>query len=96
MPDSQLELGFPIEEVSRSSAAEKSIRRGHISTLQQWFARRPLAACRAALFLALAPSEAEIERSDAARRILDRYAPPEIGRARQLQAFAPLPLGQRR
>ena len=51
-----IETGFPIKEVSFLSKKEKSARFGHISTLQFWWARRPLATCRAALFTSLIPS----------------------------------------
>jgi len=44
------EVDFPIAEVSRHAAREKSIRHGHPSTLHLWWARRPLAAARAVLF----------------------------------------------
>src|SRR5579863_9314567 len=44
------EVDFPIAVVSKHSAREKSIRYGHPSTLHLWWARRPLAACRAVLF----------------------------------------------
>src|SRR5664280_2282736 len=47
------EVDFPIAVVSRHSAREKSIRHGHPSTLHLWWARRPLAACRAVLFAQL-------------------------------------------
>ncbi len=53
-----IEMDFPIFEVSRESAREKSIRHGHISTLHIWWARRPLAACRAAVFASLVPTPA--------------------------------------
>jgi len=53
-----IEMDFPIFEVSRESAREKSIRHGHISTLHIWWARRPLAACRAAIFASLVPTPA--------------------------------------
>jgi len=43
------EVDFPIAVVSKHSAREKSIRHGHPSTLHLWWARRPLAACRAML-----------------------------------------------
>jgi len=46
---------FPIAEVSRHSAREKSIRHGHSSTSHLWWARRPLAACRAMLLALLLP-----------------------------------------
>jgi len=49
------EVDFPIAEVSRHSAREKSIRHGHPSTLHLWWARRPLAACRAVLLTLLLP-----------------------------------------
>ena len=42
-----IEVAFPLEEVSEHSRREKNIRHGHISTLHIWWARRPLAACRA-------------------------------------------------
>jgi len=44
-----IEVDFPIAEVSKQSAREKSIRHGHPSTLHLWWARRPLAACRSVL-----------------------------------------------
>src|SRR6266498_382826 len=44
------EVDFPIAQVSRHAAREKSIRHGHPSTLHLWWARRPLATCRAVLF----------------------------------------------
>ena len=43
------EVDFPIAEVSRHAAREKSIRHGHPSTLHLWWARRPLASSRAVL-----------------------------------------------
>lgn len=55
-----IEEDFPIFEVSRESAREKSIRHGHISTLHIWWARRPLAACRAAIFASLVPDPATL------------------------------------
>lgn len=50
-----IEVALPLKEVSEESAREKSIRHGHISTLHIWWARRPLAACRAAVFASLIP-----------------------------------------
>jgi hypothetical protein len=49
------EVDFPVAEVSRQAAREKSIRHGHPSTLHLWWARRPLAACRAVLLGLLLP-----------------------------------------
>jgi len=50
-----IEVALPLKEVSDDSAREKSIRHGHISTLHIWWARRPLAACRAVVFASLIP-----------------------------------------
>ena len=50
-----IEVDFPIVAVSAHSAREKSIRHGHPSTLHLWWARRPLAACRAVLLGLLLP-----------------------------------------
>jgi adenine-specific DNA methylase len=44
---------LPIEAISKEASREKSVRKGHISTLHLWWARRPLVACRAAVYGAL-------------------------------------------
>jgi putative DNA methylase len=49
------EVDFPIAVVSKHAAREKSIRHGHPSTLHIWWARRPLASCRAVLLGLLWP-----------------------------------------
>lgn len=49
------EVDFPIALVSRHAAKEKTIRHGHPSTLHLWWARRPLASCRAMLLGLLWP-----------------------------------------
>ncbi|MGG6265702.1 DUF1156 domain-containing protein [Leptolyngbya sp. AN03gr2] len=48
-----IEVALPLEEINKQSAREKSIRHGHPSTLHLWWARRPLASCRAVLFASL-------------------------------------------
>ena len=48
-----IEVALPLEDINKESAREKSIRHGHPSTLHLWWARRPLAACRAVLFAQL-------------------------------------------
>lgn len=48
-----IEVALPLEAINAESAREKSIRHGHPSTLHLWWARRPLAACRAVLFASL-------------------------------------------
>lgn len=48
-----IEVALPLDAINREAAREKSIRHGHPSTLHLWWARRPLAACRAVLFAQL-------------------------------------------
>ena len=48
-----IEVALPLEAINKESAREKSIRHGHPSTLHLWWARRPLAACRAVLWASL-------------------------------------------
>jgi putative DNA methylase len=50
-----IEYAFPLKQTSLDSVHEKNVRHGHISTLHIWPARRPLAACRAALIATLLP-----------------------------------------
>jgi putative DNA methylase len=52
-PRRLIEVDLPIKKISEHSRREKSIRHGHISTLHIWWARRPLAACRAVICAAL-------------------------------------------
>jgi len=50
-----IEVAFLLKQASLASVHEKNVRHGHISTLHIWPARRPLAACRAALLATLLP-----------------------------------------
>jgi len=52
-PKRLIEVDLPIKRISAHARREKSIRHGHISTLHIWWARRPLAACRAVICAAL-------------------------------------------
>src|SRR5260370_33856815 len=54
-----IEVAIPLDAINKASAKEKSIRHGHPSTLHLWWARRPLAACRAVLFASLVDDPAE-------------------------------------
>src|SRR3954465_15754447 len=58
-PKRLIEVDLPIFRISAHARREKSIRHGHISTLHIWWARRPLAACRAVLCAALWPDPAD-------------------------------------
>ncbi|MBI3722661.1 DUF1156 domain-containing protein, partial [bacterium] len=83
-PRRLIEADLPIATISREARREKSIRRGHISTLHIWWARRPLAACRAVLLAALLPDPA------------DESCPPSFReRARALLAALPGKQGKR-
>lgn len=54
-----IEVALPLEAINAASSREKSIRHGHPSTLHLWWARRPLAACRAVLFAQLVDDPSE-------------------------------------
>lgn len=64
-----IERAFPLKQASIDSVHEKNVRHGHISTLHIWPARRPLAACRAALIATLLPDPGTPE---ARRRICEK------------------------
>jgi len=68
-PKRLIEVDLPIKRISAHSRREKSIRHGHISTLHIWWARRPLAACRAVILAALWPDP------------LDAHCPPAFREA---------------
>ncbi len=76
------EVDFPIAEVSRHAAREKSIRHGHPSTLHLWWARRPLASSRAMLMALLLPDPCdphcpEAFKREARRILLEMHGRPE-------------------
>lgn len=70
-----IEVALPLDAINAESAREKSIRHGHPSTLHLWWARRPLAACRAVLFSQLVddpsahPDEFPTEEAQDAERL---------------------------
>jgi putative DNA methylase len=69
-PHRLIEEAFPLKKVSEDSRHEKNVRHGHISTLHIWPARRPLAACRAALIAALMPDPGnEQDRAELCKKI---------------------------
>src|SRR5260370_3827720 len=69
VPKRLIEVDLPIKRISAHARRGKSIRHGHISTLHIWWARRPLAACRAVICAALWPDPA------------DRHCPPSFREA---------------
>src|SRR6266567_5569450 len=67
-----IEVAFPLEEVSAHSRREKNVRHGHISTLHIWWARRPLAACRAFIYESLIDDpEDDREREELLKEVAD-------------------------
>ena len=48
-----IEVDLPLDEINRESAKDASLTHGHPSTLHKWWARRPLAACRAVIFASM-------------------------------------------
>lgn len=83
-----IEVDFPIAEVSKQSAREKSIRHGHPSTLHLWWARRPLAACRAVLMGLLLPDPCDENcpkdfLEQAAKLLSKRYSDVKQGTSHQ-------------
>jgi len=78
-----IEVALPIEAINEAAAHEKSVpRRGHPATMHLWWARRPLAICRAVLFAQLVsdpsahPDEFPTQESQEAerRRLLELVA----------------------
>ncbi|HNW79917.1 MAG TPA: DUF1156 domain-containing protein [Methanoregulaceae archaeon] len=67
-PKRLIEVDLPIKKISEHANREKSIRFGNISTLHIWWARRPLAACRAVICAALWPDPADPRCPDLFRR----------------------------
>ncbi len=77
-PKRLIEVDLPIKRISAHARREKSIRHGHISTLHIWWARRPLAACRAVICASLWPDPADEycpqAFRDAAARLISAFA----------------------
>ena len=58
-----IEVNIPLQAINVESAKDASLTHGHPSTLHRYWARRPLAACRAVIFASMVddPSECEDE-----------------------------------
>lgn len=80
-PKRLIEVDLPIKRISAHARREKSIRHGHISTLHIWWARRPLAACRAVILASLWPDPADpncpVEFINAARQVMQEWTTHE-------------------
>lgn len=75
-----IEVDLPLDAINAESSHEKSIRHGHPSTLHLWWARRPLASCRAVIFASMVDDPASCP---------DEFPTPEAVRAerRRLHEF---------
>lgn len=77
-PKRLIEVDLPIKRISEHARREKSVRHGHISTLHIWWARRPLASCRAVICAALWPDPADSQCPqvfrDEASRLINEFA----------------------
>lgn len=62
-----IEVDLPLDVINREAARDASITHGHPSTLHRYWARRPLAACRAVIFASLVddPSSYDEELTEA-------------------------------
>jgi putative DNA methylase len=72
---------IPIREISVEAAREKSIRKGHISTLHLWWARRPLVAARAAVFASLVAAPESYQKRTALAKFMTDLCRWEAGDA---------------
>ena len=67
-----IEVAFPLEEVSTHSRTDNHGPQRHISQLHGWWARRPLAACRAFIYASLVDDPgADTERDALLREVAD-------------------------
>jgi len=67
-----IEESLPIKEISEEGSKERSIREGNISTLHQWWARKPITASRAVVFASMVryPKDSE-EKSKLINQIIN-------------------------
>ncbi|MBC6407236.1 MAG: DUF1156 domain-containing protein [Rhodobacteraceae bacterium] len=61
-----IEVAIPLDAINKAAVREKNIKKGHPSTLHLWWARRPLAVCRAVLFCQLVDDPSEYMEGEAA------------------------------
>jgi len=80
-----IEDSLPLGEISEFSAKEKSIRHGHMCTLHLWWARRPLAAARAATMAALLPAPRNEEERKTFHKLITDNLDWDLGKEPQKQ-----------
>src|SRR5690242_1066456 len=83
-PKRLIEVDLPIKQISAHARREKSIRHGHISTLHIWWARRPLAACRAIVCATVWPDPVDrncpVQFVECAKTWMARWATEHLGK----------------
>ena len=57
-----IEVNIPLQAINVESAKDASLTHGHPSTLHRYWARKPLAACRALIFASMVDDPSECER----------------------------------
>src|SRR5262249_5101017 len=85
-PGRLIEGALPLKRISAHARRENTSRHGHIAPLHIWWARRPLAACRAVICAALWPDPADPlcpqSFRDAATRVITAFARKVCGQAK--------------
>lgn len=76
-----IEVAIPLEAINAASAKEKGspFLKGHARSLHQWWARRPLVACRAVLFAQLVDDPSSLP---------DQFPTPELQEAERKRLFS--------
>lgn len=80
-----IEEAFPLKEIGTESAREKSARQGNPSGLHYWWARKPLAASRAAILASVLPSPRDDGDHDDLLRLLVDASKWDYQRSRSSQ-----------
>lgn len=92
-PRRLIEVDLPIKKISAHARREKSIRQGHISTLHIWWARRPLAACRAVVCASLWPDPVDslcpVKFREEACRVINTFAAKAVSDRQLSQGCSP-------
>lgn len=77
-PKRLIEVDLPIKRISAHARREKNLKKGNISALHIWWARRPLAACRAVICAGLWPDPVDPLCPDSfrvsARHLMEQWA----------------------
>lgn len=67
-----IEVDLPLDAINAESRKDASLAHGHPSTLHKWWARRPLATCRAVLFASMVDDPEDCQEEFASKEEQDR------------------------